>query len=175
MAYILHFTKKEKQPELWENLKNKNRKILVREGNELSIRLTKTLSDLEQLQRVRNRIWHSFTGPKPVVLQYSSLITPWTILMSSNNVNPDFQFLDATHELIMEYLQRVTKENVNLININHGKVQLREMGREKKEERRRNKPNCWYPHSIRWRVARLFTEARWWGKGIEPGARLPES
>lgn len=62
--------------------------------------------------------------------------------MSSNNVNPDFQFLDATHELIMEYLQRVTKENVNLININYGKVQLREIGREKKEERRRNKPNC---------------------------------
>lgn len=55
--------------------------------------------------------------------------------MSSNNVNPDFQFLDATHELIMEYLQRVTKENVNLININHGKVQLREMGREEGREK----------------------------------------
>lgn len=55
MAYVLHFTKKEKQPELWENLKNKNIKILVQEGNELSIGLTKTLGDLEQLQRVRNR------------------------------------------------------------------------------------------------------------------------
>ena len=49
--------------------------------------------------------------------------------MSSNNVSIDFQFLDTTCELIMECLLTFTKQNVNLIDLDLGKVQLREMGR----------------------------------------------